>query len=119
VSGESRLLGSVVWGSVVSILGSYPLAALCALVFRFPIPFAGYESGIGAVLPSVIAVTFYLVMGGFFWQGAAGAAAGALAWRRGKGDGQRTGKLCIVCGLVASFPGVFILAILDKIIGPW
>lgn len=35
-------------GGVVSILATFPLAALVALVYRFPVPFVGYVSGWGA-----------------------------------------------------------------------
>jgi hypothetical protein len=27
------------WGALTAVVGTFPLAALCALVFRFPVPF--------------------------------------------------------------------------------
>jgi len=44
-------------GAVCGVLGTYPGAGLAALLFRFPIPFVGYSSGVHAVLPSLVAVT--------------------------------------------------------------
>ena len=43
-------------GCLLAVLGAFPVAALVALVFRFPIPFTGYCSGPGAVLSSFVAV---------------------------------------------------------------
>jgi len=107
-------------GAFCSILGTYPTAVLCSLFFRFPIPFGGYASGLNAVLPTLIAVTVYgVVLGGFVVQGLLGGATGVLARRHGGPDRRRTWRLCAYYGLAASLPGVTILAILDKIIGPW
>lgn len=111
---------SVACGAFCSILGTYPAAALCALLFRFPIPFAGYSSGVDAVLPSFVAVTMYgAVFGGFLVQGLLGGAAGVLAWRHGRTEGGRAWHRCAAYGLMISIPGVALLAVLDKIIGPW
>jgi len=33
-----------------------PITAICALLFRFPIPFAGYISGIYAVRPALTTI---------------------------------------------------------------
>jgi hypothetical protein len=96
------------------------MAMLSALLFRFPIPFVGYSSGVHAVLPSLAAVTVYGVfVGGFVVQGLLGGLAGLLARRQGGLDRRRPWRRCVVYGCAASLPGVVILAILDKIIGPW
>jgi hypothetical protein len=42
-------------GATVAIAASFPLAALVALVFRFPIPFGSYMSGPDAVVPALFA----------------------------------------------------------------
>lgn len=107
-------------GAVVSVLGTYPVAAVVALVFRFPVPFGGYVSGRSGVMLSLLAVTFYgALFGGFVVQGLLGGVAGGLAERRGGGNRRLTWRLCMLYGLAASFPGVALLATLDKIIGPW
>ena len=49
-----------------------------ALVYRYPIPFAGYKSGVDAMLPSLLAVVFYGLMGGFVALGIAGAISGLV-----------------------------------------
>lgn len=96
------------------------MAAACALVFRFPVPFAGYMSGIDAVRPALSAVWFYgASLGGFLVQAVLGGLAGVLAQRCAAGDRQRTLRLCLVFSVVGSAVGVFALAILDQIIGPW
>jgi hypothetical protein len=111
---------SILCGAACSIAGTYPMAALCALLFRFPIPFGGYSSGVHAVLPSVVAVTVYgLVFGGFLVQALLGGVAGVLARRHGGPDRTHRWRRCVICGVAASLPGVTALAVLDKIIGPW
>jgi hypothetical protein len=67
-----------------------------------------------------MAVTVYgVVFGGFIVQGLLGGVAGVLARRHGGPDRRRVWCLCAVYALAASLPGVVILAVLDKIIGPW
>ena len=95
---------------------SFPLAALAALVFRFPIPFGSYMSGIGAVIPALFAAGFYGVIGGFAVQAILGGAAGVMAARTGAANRRRA---VLTCAVLAALPGLLILSILDWIIGPW
>lgn len=107
------------WGALSAVLLSFPMAALCALVFRFPIPFAGYESGIAAVPRALVATVFYGILGGFVVLAVAGYAAGAVAVARGGNDIAKTFRLALAYSVLISFAGVLLLAVLDKIIGPW
>ena len=43
--------GSMARGAGLSIVLTFPLAALIAVMFRFPVPFAGYQSGMDAIGP--------------------------------------------------------------------
>jgi len=95
------------------------MAALCALVFRFPIPFAGYESGIAAVPRALLAAVFYGVLGGFVVLAVGGYAAGAIAVVKAGNDVTKTFRLTLAYSVLISFAGVLLLAVLDKIIGPW
>jgi hypothetical protein len=111
---------SIIWGALTSIVATFPLAALCALLFRFPVPFAGYLSGADAVGPALWAVVFYGVpFGGFVVQGLLGGLGGLAAEHWGAPDRATVTRLSIILGITASAIGVFALAILDKIIGPW
>ena len=108
----------MVGGALWSIGLSFPIAALMALVYRFPIPFAGYKSGVDAVILSLKAVVFYGLIGGFVVLGIAGAIGGLVI---GLLPGTRSNKNMLLFGCSAAFTtcGLFLLAILDKIIGPW
>ena len=99
------------------MLASFPLAALIALVFRFPIPFNAYLSGPTAMLPASMAVVFYGVMGGFPVQAAMGGVGAVVGSRFSAGDRQR--RAAIIGAVVAAIPGLVVLAVLDYIIGPW
>ena len=104
----------------MSVLGTYPVAALCALVFRFPVPLGGYVGGLTGAALTPLAVTIYgAVFAGFVVQGVLGAVAGGLAAHRAKGNQRRAWRLTLAYGIGASVPGVALLALLDKIIGPW
>ena len=109
----------VIKGAIIGVLGSFPLAALCALVFRFPIPFGGYMSGTEAVVPTMIAVLFYGALGGFGVQALLGGLGGFLGARYAPPDKTRIRTHAVALSLAGSAIGVFVLAILDKIIGPW
>ena len=113
-------MSSFFCGMLFSIVGSYPMGALCALLFRFPIPFGGYASGVDAVIPTLLAVTVYGVLfGGFMVQGLLGGVAGVLARQQGGPARRGSWRRCAFYVLAASAPGVLILAVLDNIIGPW
>jgi hypothetical protein len=107
-------------GALIGLVGSLPLAALSALVFRFPVPFAGYMSGPGAVVPALMGALFYgIALGGFAVQALLGGLAGLAGARRGSPDRKRMRRLCVTFSLVGSGTGIMALAILDWIIGPW
>jgi len=107
-------------GATWSVVSTFPIAAITAFLFRFPVPFAGYLSGINAVLPAMIAVLFYgVLLGGFVLLGALGAIGGLVAAATFKSDQRRCGLVARLWAMLVSMTGVLILAVLDKIIGPW
>jgi len=107
-------------GAIVGIVATVPLVILCALVFRFPVPFAGYLSGPSAILPALIAILFYGVFfGGFVVQALLGGLGGLLAEHLASPDKHNVKRLCVVFSTIGASFGVLTLAILDKIIGPW
>jgi len=114
---------SGVWfrkGAIVGIVATVPLVMLCALVFRFPVPFAGYLSGPGAIFPALIGIFFYgVLLGGFIIQALLGGIGGFVAEFFAAPDKHNIKMLCIVFSTIGASLGVLILALLDKIIGPW
>ena len=66
-------------GIVVALLGIFPVAALVALIYRFPIPAVGYLSGLDGMMGSPLAVLLYGIVGGFYLLAVFGAIAGAVA----------------------------------------
>ena len=103
-------------GAAIAVAATFPLAALAALVFRFPIPFGSYMSGLRAVVPALFAAAFYGVLGGFVVQALLGGIAGVMAARSGAPDRRRA---VLTYAVLAALPGVLILSVLDWIIGPW
>jgi hypothetical protein len=96
------------------------VAVLIALVYRFPIPFYGYASGVKAMAPAVGAVIIYGLFGGFALLGALGALGGWFAHRRYETRCDRNKHWEIIIFAFASdFAALGLLAVLDKIIGPW
>jgi hypothetical protein len=98
---------------------AFPLAAIFALVYRFPIPFSGYESGLSAVPRALGAVLFYGALGGFIALFAGGALAGLAAYAIARPDEPRVRRLTLTFAALVALLGVATLAILDKLIGPW
>jgi hypothetical protein len=96
------------------VIGSF-LAAL----FRFPVSFAGYESGWSAVPHVLGAVLFYGVLGGFFLLALLGAIGGAVANLIGAPDHRRVCRWTVLLAIAVSGCAVLLLATLDFIIGPW
>ena len=110
---------NVVRGMLWAVVFAFPLAALCALIFRFPMPLAGYEHGVSAIPHALLAVIFYGIMGGFVVLAGLGALSGYVATRMSVGDEGRSRRLTLFLAAFGSAAAVLFLASLDKIIGPW
>ena len=61
---ETTSVRSVILGSLCTVLAAFPIAGFLGLVWRFPVPFRGIDSGLDHVIPSLFAVLFYGVIGG-------------------------------------------------------
>ena len=114
-----RAYWPVIGGALLAILLAFPLAALSALLFRFPIPFASYESGWDAVPHALAAVRSYRGLGGFVLVASFGGLGRAAAHRLGKSDWRGVWRWTFSFALAVAFGAVLLLATLDYIIGPW
>ncbi|MBB6440458.1 hypothetical protein [Phycisphaera mikurensis] len=106
-------------GAFAAIVWTFPIVALFALLYRFPIPFAGYMTGPAAVPPAMLAVLFYGALGGVFVQLLAGLGAGVAAWWWARPNRSRSNRYAVALAALAAVPGVLLLAVLDHLIGPW
>ncbi len=93
--GGARMARAMVTGAFWAVGLAFPLAAACALVYRFPVPMAGYASGPTSVSRVLLSVVFYGLLGGFPALLAAGAAAGAGAYALGQPDPRGSAGLCL------------------------
>ncbi|ALR10229.1 hypothetical protein [Mycobacteroides saopaulense] len=103
-------------GSVSAIALSPMAAVLVAIVYRFPIPLTGYESGLDAAWPAVVGAVFYLVLGGFLVVGGLGAIAG---WAAARLHPDRAVALTMIAAAVIAVLGALSLAVLEYFIGHW
>jgi len=104
----------------LATLFTFPLAALIALLYRFPLPFVGYESGVDAVVPALYAVYFYGVwLGGFVIVGVFGAAAGFTVYLRNSAGSAVYWKCMFWLSACAAGVPLLLLSTLDYLIGPW
>jgi hypothetical protein len=106
-------------GALLTIGLAFPSAALLALAYRFPVPFAGYESGMASVPHALLAAAFYGVLGGFWALGLAGAAAGVLIQQSAARTGRRPLPMTFGVAAAIAFAATLSLSVLDKVIGPW
>jgi hypothetical protein len=91
-----------------------------ALVYRFPIPLGGYASGFLAAMLSVLAVLVYgVLLGGFVVLACAGALAGVLIYRSARPNFVAVRSATVACALVVDTTAAMLLALWDKIYGPW
>ncbi len=109
--GRARIAQAMVRGALWAVAVVFPLAAACALVYRFPMPMADYSSGPAAIPGVFLAVVFYGLFGGFPLLLAAGAAAGAAAYAIGSPNARLVHWLVPVSATA--------VAALDRQIGPW
>ena len=103
-------------GALTAIIGTFPVAAVVALLYRFPFPLAGYSSGFGAMVRSPVAVAFYGVLsGGFIVLALLGAVIGKVFHSP---DVSRK-KTIVTLALFIDIVVMILLAMWDKIYGPW
>ena len=116
---DAMTKSNIVLGIFWAILFAFPLAAVCALIFRFPVPFSGYESGVSAVPRALGAVALYGVVGGFVVLAFVGAISGVLANMLSASKPENAPRLTLILAAAGSAMAVILMAVLDKIIGPW
>lgn len=119
IPAPGRMRTSVFAGAVISVASAFPTAMLLAYFYRFPIPLAGYQSGMAAVPAAAIAVLIYgIALGGFPLLAIIGGISGWSAHRR-SGEPKRRRRWLICLAMSGTFVTLLILANLDYVIGPW
>ena len=107
-------------GALYAVLGAFPVAALLALVYRFPIPMVGYRSGIEAMVLSPIAVILYGILGGVLILAVLGAVVGWMAHgRHNRRSYRNKHREIVIAAAVIDCAAMTLLAVWDKIYGPW
>ncbi len=116
-------------GIIIAIPSSLLVAIVFAYLFRIPIPMGGYigpfgefstyDSSIVDILKSVfIALGFYGMFGGFIILTACGVITGIYTGHKYSEASNKTRMIVFWTALISAVP-VFILSILDYIVGPW
>lgn len=102
-------------GAVASVVLCFPCAAIVAMLYRFPVPFGDYASGVQGIPLAVMAAAFYgALLGGFVPVGLIGA---VLALRmRGR---PNTTQGILVRSTAVALAAAVCLATLELFIGPW
>ncbi len=106
-------------GAVVCCLVAFPAAFVTALVWRLPIPFGKYESGMHGAGMSWFAVLFYGAIGGFAVLGTFGAIGGAVAHQRHAPDSGAVLRLNLLLAFLFATLAVGLLSGRDLLIGKW
>lgn len=116
-------------GAISALASSLLIAFLFAYVFRIPIPLGGYIGPFSAIstysMPIVdvltmvlVAWVFYGIFGGFIIFPLLGSVTGEKVGRK-YADSKYKNKLILLCSFLVSVIPVFMLSILDYLIGPW
>jgi len=116
-------------GIITAFLSSLLVAILFAYIFRIPIPMGGYigpfgefstyDSSIVEILKSVfIAWVFYGIFGGYIILTTCGVITGIYTGHKYSESSNKNRMIVFWTALISAIP-VFILSILDHIIGPW
>jgi hypothetical protein len=105
-------------GAVSAVAAAFPLAALTALVYQFPVPFVGPVSGLSGAASALFGLFFYGLLGGFILLPLLGAA-GGLFLQLLAPNHPHLGRLTCGWGILIAATAVISLAVLHRIIGPW
>lgn len=116
-------------GALVALALSPLVTLVFAYTFRIPIPFAcyigpfgeinSYSMSISEVVTSVlIAWMFYMMLGGIFVVPLCGAILGALVGHR-YANSKFKSRIVLLSSALACAGPIFVMSILDLLIGPW
>jgi len=116
-------------GTITAVISSLLIAILFAYLFRFPIPmggyigpfgqFSSYDSNVIDTIKSIlVAWAFYGVFGGFIILSLFGAIIGILIGKKYSHLVIKN-KMILYSSSSISIVAIFILSILDYIIGSW
>jgi hypothetical protein len=109
----------ILLGALMAVVLAFPVAGVLALVYRFPVPFAGYLSGVSAMGSAMGGLVFYGLFGGFPLLAVLGGLAGAIVSHTATKEDKLPWEWIVFICLLIDLAALFVLAILDKIIGPW
>lgn len=103
-------------GAVAAVVSAPAAAALLAVLYRFPVPFRGYATGVAEAPTAALAALFYLALGGAVVLGGSGAIVGALLarWRPG-----RATVPILVAAVAIALVAAAALAVLEFFVGTW
>ena len=116
-------------GFTTAVLASLLVAIVFAFLFRFPIPFVGYIGPFTELSPYslgvlktieavVIAWWFYGILGGYIILGFGGITTGLYLGHK-YADATNKNNMVVIWSTVISAIPVFVLSILDFLVGPW
>jgi hypothetical protein len=112
-------LWAALHGAFWCVLFAFPSGALMVSVWRFPIPFGNYVSGLEHAGHALLAVGFYGIIGGFVVLGVLGAIAGMITHTLCPDAEREQKRLTRIVTAMIALAAATLLAALDKIIGPW
>ncbi len=116
---KAALKRSIETAVISAFVSIFPIAFVLALLWRFPVPFSGYENGVDGAVHSIGGVLFYGIIGGFIVLAALGYLGGFLASKIKAKKNSTSRTLSLVMGMMAALVCGITLSILDKIIGTW
>lgn len=116
---KSKMYKGTLLGALLAVVIAFPVAAILALVYRFPVPFAGYMSGVSAIGYAMGGVVFYGLIGGFPLLAILGGLTGSIVSNAAARESKLPWKWIMLLCVLIDLAVLFVLAILDKIIGPW
>ena len=116
-------------GIATAVVSSFLIALVFAYLFRIPIPLGGYigpfaeVSSYGINVIDVVGMVFmawvfYGIFGGMIVLPVCGVITGVVVGRKYSGSNKKN-KMIILWTTAVTFVPVFILSILDYLIGPW
>lgn len=116
-------------GAIFALASSLLMALLFAYIFRIPIPLGGYIGPFSAIstynmhivevfVAVLVAWVFYGIFGGFIILPLLGAVTGEYVGRI-YAEAENKNKMILLWSFLISAIPVFILSILDYLIGPW
>lgn len=107
---------SILVGILVATLAVLPITFFLTLFFCFPIPMVGCMGGVEFIPNALLALVFYVPLGGILIPLASGSIAGFFAYHVSSTNSKKAVVIMIVCSIILELLVAFSFPLIESLL---